>query len=189
MNLYHYYIDLPFEIEKHESFDTVLHRMKHVHELEYDTSKMDEFLDSLDLYLDRCEAFYTNPSNKIPVHIDGTCMVKINKTWGPEGGTTRWFKPSEYIPYDSFGNHADAERVYGKEIMIGIEKEEEMVYEANTNRTSLLNVGEFHGTYNPSETEGRWTICFQMKRKDNKEFITWEEAVTKYFKDYIVGER
>lgn len=188
MNQYHYYIDLPFEIEKHEAFDTVLPHLKHVHNLDYDTSHMDEFLDSLDLYLDRCEAFYTNPQSKIPIHIDGSCKVKINKTWGPEGGLTRWFKPTKFISYVDMEGHEDAERAYGKEVMVGEENLDELVYEASTNRTSLLNVGEFHGTYNPSPTEGRWTICFQMKRKDNGEFITWDEALD-YFKDYIVEER
>ena len=65
----------------------------------------------------------------------------------------------------------------------------ELVYEANTNKVSLVNVGQLHSTYNPDPSEGRWTLCFVPARKErtNKRHLTFAEAV-EVFEPYIEGD-
>jgi len=58
-----------------------------------------------------------------------------------------------------------------------------LVYEANTNRPSLVNVGQLHDTYSPPHA-GRWTLCF-IPGRPNGHDIYWDEAMEIY-KDYVV---
>ena len=67
----------------------------------------------------------------------------------------------------------------------------ELLWEANTNKVSLLNVGQLHSTYNPTNV-GRWTLCFvpaseALRGGLNGGYLTFEEAVEVYA-DYIIGE-
>jgi len=62
------------------------------------------------------------------------------------------------------------------------EKDCTLLYEANTNRPSLVNVGVLHGTNNPTNS-GRWTICF-VPTTLNEDFIHWDDALN-IFKNYI----
>ena len=62
------------------------------------------------------------------------------------------------------------------------EEDCELLYEANTNRPSLVNVGVLHGTHNPTDT-GRWTLCFVPVDKKRK-FLHWDTCID-IFKDYI----
>lgn len=66
------------------------------------------------------------------------------------------------------------------------EENSQIIYRANTNKISLVNVGIPHSTYNPTE-EGRWTLCFGVHNKKTKSDLIWSDAL-KVFEDYIVEE-
>ena len=68
------------------------------------------------------------------------------------------------------------------------EEECELVYEANTDQPSLVNVGTFHSSYNPTE-EGRWTLCFILgyNKDDWDNLVPWDKALD-LFKEFIDGE-
>ena len=72
-------------------------------------------------------------------------------------------------------------------LALGREEDCTLVYTANTNKVSLINVGELHSTYNPHPTEGRWTLCFipASNKIRNGEYLTFQEALEIY-KDYII---
>ena len=63
-----------------------------------------------------------------------------------------------------------------------------LVWEANTNKVSLLNVGQLHSTYNPTDV-GRWTLCFVPSSSALRggTYLTFEEALEVYA-DYITGD-
>ena len=69
--------------------------------------------------------------------------------------------------------------------LVAEEKDCTLLYEANTNRPSLVNVGVLHGTNNPTD-QGRWTVCFVPTTLSNQ-FIEWNDAMV-IFKNYIVEE-
>lgn len=184
-NNYHRYLNLPFEVEMPELFKTFSTKRQHVdnEKFNYQSVEMINFLSKFGLKPLKTEAFYTAPQTKLPIHVDGAIGVKINKTWGPEGGVTRWYKPGKVFPLTGMQLGEEQTRIYGEEVYIADEETSELLYEASTNRISLINVAEYHGTYNPSLTEGRWTLCFQFQT-DTNPCITWDEAL-EIFKDYI----
>jgi hypothetical protein len=69
----------------------------------------------------------------------------------------------------------------------------ELVHEASTNKVSLVNVGQFHSTYNPHPTEGRWTLCFvpishKLKYDLGRSHLTFKESL-EAFGPYIKESR
>ena len=63
------------------------------------------------------------------------------------------------------------------------EEDSVLLYEANTNIPSLVNVGILHGTNNPTSS-GRWTLCFVPKTIKQQEYVRWDESL-KIFQNYI----
>jgi|TARA_B100000035_G_C20858613_1_gene490840 hypothetical protein len=200
-NHYHRYLDLPFEIEKPDIFNseqkTVMQKALPNH---YDQNMVD-FLAKFGMKLLMIECFFTPPNGgKVPIHTDfwwwETDFVKINKTWGPEDGKIIWYKASKTTPITvkPGKNTSDVEPgesvVYQTDdvtILTASQKDCTPLYEANTNKPSLVNTGILHGTLNPSN-EPRWTICFQpVWDIETEAYVTWHEAMD-IFKDYIVGE-
>lgn len=187
MNRYHKYINLPFEITKPEEFniehDTVLHEsISGDHPI---TKNISKFFDSLGLYLIHSEYFYTPADGgKLLIHTDNRYFddqVKINVTWGPEEGVTRWWKTEN--PKELVMTPDDSPTDLIHKIYTADEEDCEMVYEANTNRPSLVSVGQLHSTYNPGN-KGRYTMCFVPAYKSNDKHVQWDEAM-KIFNNYL----
>jgi hypothetical protein len=190
MNRYHYYLNLPFEIQKPKVFDTQHSVAKHevlpmdLPEAQY----MIEFLSQFSsVECKKLEYFYTPPNGgKIFIHSDNQLdnMTKFNITWGPEQGVVRWWDCPSYSflnldPGNSqYGNSDTSHSVY-----VADEKDSTLMYQANTNRISMLNVGPFHSTYNPG-TEGRYTLCFLLFYKNSNRHLQWQDAV-EIFKEYL----
>jgi len=203
-NIYHRYLNLPFEISKPlyfgKTFDTP--QQKNFLEDEHSNEVVISWLKELGCGIGCVECFYTPPLASIPIHTDDmdSDHVKINMTWGPEGGVTRWWKTKKITPMSdttkaenhltdsssSLKDNFSKTRDYSvNPFRIAKEEDSEIVFEANTNIPSLLNVGLPHSTYNPSKTQGRWTICFVPTFKNK--MIKMSIAL-RVFKKYIINE-
>ena len=69
-------------------------------------------------------------------------------------------------------------------ILLAKEEDSTFLFERNTNRPSLLNVGILHSTHNPTD-EPRWTVCFVPGYKGK--MIKLKTAL-KVFKKFIINE-
>ena len=179
-NKYHKYINLPFELKKPQICNVMPKNLKHYDIPHHEDLQLNEFLKQFDLLVTNTELFYTPGGQKLPIHIDDwreDDHVKINISWGPPEGTTRWWNAPNFTgdqDYDStYKSHDDLDdsiKAYNfsdrhHHSIIHKEEDCELVYEANTNKSSLVNVGTFHSSYNPTK-EGRWTLCFVLGHKD-----------------------
>ena len=198
-NIYHRYLNLPFEITKHPMFDTEPTELKHHDINPYRDPLVDEFHKDLGLIINHTEVFYTPPGASLPVHADDVTLdnhVKINITFGPEEGRIRWWQSNntkvvtdtetaKQMLKDIDVKTADefSEREHTN--VLANRDECTLVYEANTNRPSLVNVGQLHDTYSPPHA-GRWTLCFVPGWPNGHGYIYWDEAMEIY-KDYIDG--
>ena len=203
-NIFHRYMQLPFEINKHPLCDTTPDTVAHHDINPYRDAKIEEFNSSLGLVTVHTEVFYTPPGGELPIHADDVAIdnrAKINITWGPPEGTVRWWKSenakaitdlesakemlgTELQPDEDFSAREHANLLAKKEDC-------ELIWEANTNKVSLLNVGQLHSTYNPTNV-GRWTLCFvpastAMPKPGGEYYLTFEEALEVY-SNYIIGE-
>lgn len=211
-NKYHRYLDLPFEIKPHPMFSESPKNPIHLDTIDWEQSEMTEWLGSLGCVVQHTEVFYTAPGTTIPIHADNMFIdnhVKINLTFGPKEGKVIWWKSDSPFGFTakSANEYADAmvQKEYGDErvkeavegwtnrpentnVVLPQLKDCTKVWEANTNKPSLLNVGQLHSTWCP-DTEGRWTICFvpAIITKQQQEWIQWYDAL-EVFKDYIVEE-
>lgn len=193
-NIYHRFLNLPFELKRPKILNPPFpDDYAHYEMTSYFDSDMQRFLRKLNLTIGNIEAFYTPPGGKISIHCDESTLdnhVKINTTWGPEEGRTRWWKCENVEAAGSaeaiLSEYKGASAAYRQaKCLRGYEETCEMVYEASTNRPSLINVGQMHSTYNPTD-EGRWTLCF-VPCLPHRDYIFWSEAMH-IFKDYIVEE-
>lgn len=199
-NRFHRYLNLPFEIAKHPLCDTQPEDMKHLDINPYRDPQIDSWLQGLGLECNHTEVFWTPAGASLPVHADDVTLddhVKINITYGPEEGKIRWWQSNEVqvvtdietakkMLTDLDQNSADqfSEREHTN--VLANRDECTLVYEANTNRPSLVNVGQLHDTYSPTN-EGRWTLCFVPGVPGVSGYVYWDEAL-EYFKDYIIEE-
>ena len=200
-NIFHRYMQLPFEIDKHPLCDTTPDTVAHHDINPYRDPRIEAFNGSLGLITVHTEVFYTPPGGELPIHADDVAIdnrAKINITWGPPEGTVRWWKSenakaitdlesakemlgTELQPDEDFSAREHANLLAKKEDC-------ELIWEANTNKVSLLNVGQLHSTYNPTNV-GRWTLCFVPASHAIRggAYLTFEEAVEVYG-DYIIGD-
>ncbi len=186
MNKCHRYLNLPFEIKPLSHFDEERDIIQHNYLYNaFEFPELYNWMNNLGVELYMGETFYTPPYSKIPIHTDHsgyTNHVKINVTWGPQEGVTQWWK-SDSIKSESTYKHGGME--IGENSLIphlwAEEEDCELLYEANTNRPSLVNVGILHGTNNPT-SEGRWTLSF-IPRKGER-YVHWDDAID-IFKDYL----
>jgi len=183
-NIFHRYLNLPFKVFPPNMFEEFGDIVRHHYLDNSDYLEVGEWFSSLGLECVRVECFYTPPYGKVPIHTDHgsyTNHAKINITWGPDEGVIQWW-------------HSDI--VEERVINGGIENTSErhhnlwakegdckLLYEVNTNRPSLVNVGILHGTNNPTN-QGRWTLCFVPFETKSNSYIPWNRA-TEIFKDYI----
>jgi len=204
-NIYHRYLKLPFEITKPEILNTKPDKWRHEDINPWICNNLEQWLQDLGLYSCHTEVFFT-PSNhgEIPIHCDDVSIdnrAKINITYGPDTGTIRWWKSNKV--QQIVGTEAGQEML-GKEALpdnfserthhnlVAHKDDCDLIYEANTNKVSLVNVGQLHSTYNPDPNEGRWTLCFvpassKIEEKQGRRYLTFEEAV-EVFETYIEGE-
>ena len=202
-NIYHRYLKFPFEIGKYlPLMDTIPNSVQHVDINPYRDALIDDLHAELGLFINHTEVFYTPPNGgELPIHADDVAIdnrAKINITWGPPEGTVRWWKSenakaitdlesakemlgTELQPDEDFSAREHANLLAKKEDC-------ELIWEANTNKVSLLNVGQLHSTYNPTNV-GRWTLCFVPASHAIRggAYLTFEEAVEVYG-DYIIGD-
>jgi len=206
-NIYHRYINLPFEITKPPICNLQLKEVKHQDIPYHREIALEIWLEQFNLYVYGCECFFTPGGKALPVHVDAHRLdnhVKINQSWGPPEGTTRWwnvpnFNINDYTN-DSFDKDLDPEKsnyywggldeVQQENRSIRVREEDaELVYEANTDKPSLVNVGTFHSSYNPTN-QGRWTLCYIIGKRSIQEdipekYLSWDEAEV-IFKDYLI---
>lgn len=182
MNKYHRYLKLPFEVNPPKMFEEHGPIIQHHYINDYQCSDMDDFFKTFGLTCHLKECFYTPPNSKIPIHTDHasyTDHTKINITWGPEEGVIQWWKSDIVREYQFVGGEYTKEKHHN---LWANEEDCELLYEANTNRPSLVNVGVLHGTNNPTNF-GRWTVCF-VPATPEREYLNWYRAL-EIFKDYI----
>lgn len=207
-NIYHRYLKLPFEIKPHPMFSEFPDNPIHFNTLEHKQSEMDDWLESIGCVVQHTEVFYTAPGTIIPIHSDSIFIdnhVKINLTFGPKEGKVVWWESdnpfaasvhandyNDQMSINEYGteriNDARKGWVQTHASVVANSKDCVKVWEANTNRPSLLNVGQLHSTWCPP-TEGRWTLCFvpSIIRNGKQRAIQWRDAM-EIFKDYIVEE-
>lgn len=196
-NIFHRYLNLPFDIRKYPLFETTPKQMRHHDITGYIDKNVNKFHQNLGLSIIHTEIFYTPAGQSIPIHADSVTLdnhVKINITFGPNEGKIRWWKSNNtkvvkdrQTAQDMLGlnnNNNFSQRDHTN--VLAKAEDCELVWEANTNRPSLVNVGQLHDTYSPPEA-GRWTLCFVPGNKGGSDYVYWDEALEIY-KDYIVGE-
>ena len=164
-NIYHRYLKLPFEITKHDMFNTAPADMKHHDINPYRDAQVDEWHASLGLIINHTEVFYTPPGGELPIHSDETTLdnhVKINVTWGPDEGTMRWWQSKNSFVSTDYENTKSKLKGVNDDVVDQFSEREhtnvlankddcDLVWEACTNTPSLVNVGQLHSTYNPTD--------------------------------------
>lgn len=185
-NIYHRYLKLPFELKKPEQFDYYGDTIKHFAFRDVVLPELQDWFDSLGLTCGLAEGFYTPPNSKIPIHTDWgtyTNHVKINTTWGPDEGMIQWWKSDIVQKREIMGQLQG----YTSEHHVNLWANSEdctFLYEANTNKPSLVNVGILHGTYNPTNY-GRWTLALGPRSSEYEDgIIPWWDAL-EIFKNYL----
>ena len=192
-NIYHRYLKLPFEIPRPEITYTIPDKLRHDFLPKRPFGEMQKFLRDLNLYASLNEVFYTPPGGgTMPIHLDKPLIdnrVKINMTWGPEEGRTRWWKLKEGISMDDVKTPTDVDVYKAHDFsdhkhdnLLFTEENCDLVFEASTNKPSLVNVGQLHSTYNPGDT-GRWTVCYHIAWRSRKVFNGHDDAL--FFQDAV----
>ena len=201
-NKYHRYLNLPFEIRKPQICNVKPKDLKHYDIPYHKDDNITEFVKQWGLQIVNCELFYTPGGKKLPIHIDDWVEdnhVKINISWGPPEGTTRWWNAPNFTNNDEYNSNynslKDLDNIkyenfsdrHHRSIILK-EEECELIYEANTDKPSLVNVGTFHSSHNPTD-EGRWTLCFILgyDKDDWDNLVPWDKAI-EMFKEFIDGE-
>lgn len=201
-NIYHRYLSLPFTYPKPKQFNipTTVHDAL----LEEPIFKpFEDWIKGFNLTISNViEAFHTKPNGgRLVLHADTGLykpgehdMCKLNFTWGPNDSTTRWYKIKDesklIVRYHS--PDGSNKKVFDAKIKPDIDisclllakwEDVDLVHEVVIDRPSLLNISQLHSTWNPSPTEGRWTLCF-IPLEFGKP-ITFQRSL-EIFKDYIV---
>ena len=185
-NIYYRYINFPFEFQKPREFldSPSIYQIGNEIEDCRNTELMLDFLKNFNLSIGSAEGFYTLPKGKIPIHTDGISTSKINITWGPENGLIQFYKPNKI--YNSIGEIDISSGIrtnYDNTVKFAKEEESKLVCEVNTNRPTLLNVEEFHGTYNPDTKNGRWTLAYTIVDQNDTP-VHWFSVIN-ILKDYL----
>ena len=190
-NRYHRYLNLPFEISKPEVCDTLPDGLKHHDLRDYVDEEMVKFHQSLGLEIKFTEVFHTPAGGKLPIHCDAGGFddrVKINMTWGPDDAVLQWWETTEVWDHDELFDPIGGEALNKfsarkHDNIFAKEEDCKLMYQIHTNRPSLCNVGVLHGTHNPSNIHGRWTLSFRPVLPGTN-LLTWDDA-QEYYKDYI----
>lgn len=162
-NIYHRYLNLPFDIAKPDIDFSVKSKWDNV-DLNYkhQDKNIQSWFSDLGMTCGKIEVFYTPPNGSLPIHSDdydekrkrAEDHVKINISWGPEESTLRFYEATK-----TFFLKDPSMDCLSRLTLVAREEDCKMVYEVNTNSPSLISSGVLHSTYNPTN-EGRWTLCF-----------------------------
>lgn len=186
--MYHRYLKLPMEHKKPACFNM---EPKEATVIFVDKKQLDQdvidWIESHGVIVSNVtEGIYTPPiGGKVHIHNDTqeiSNATKINFTWGPLNSTTRWWKvkdKSSLIIDITDSSHINKmidpdilesfdENNVHRELICEHEDDCELVYEKIINRPSLINVGQLHSTYNPHQSQGRWSLCYFLLNKNYK---------------------
>lgn len=200
-NIYHRYLNLPFEYPKPERFNYPADTYSEMVESQDICPVFKNWVESFGLKISNIiEGLYTEPSGgRLPLHSDTDFLpgvndvCKLNFTWGPKDSTTRWYKIKDEsllikryfgddihnTRFDEAGVVPDIDIDYS---LVANWADVDLIYEAVIDRPSLLNVSQLHSTYNPSLDNFRWTLSFTLL--ENNRPLTFARAL-EIFKDYI----
>ena len=186
MNIYHKFINLPFEIPKPKMFEDPGSSFITYVGKDAVPQGLKEWLLGFDLTLSNViEGFYSAPNGgEVPIHNDTITKpgehdaVKINMTWGPASSVTRWWKvkdESKLIEIvhdqtevnDGFAKAGIVPDIECYKCYTADPTDLNLVYEQVIDRPSLLNVGQLHSTFNPDPTQHRWTLSFTPLKDGN----------------------
>ncbi|NBO70590.1 MAG: hypothetical protein EBU66_07415 [Bacteroidetes bacterium] len=173
-NIYHKYLNLPFTITRPDICYGSPAEAKITNLGDYRDPNIEKLHQELGIKTFIVEVVYTPPNSNLPIHSDLMHVdnhIKLNLSWGDsDKSATRWWMPKDITtPVLSTPINPDRE-------------DYDLIYKATTNSPCLINVGQLHDSYNPSD-EGRWTLSF-IPAHQNNNLIQWEEAMQIY-KDYI----
>ena len=187
-NVYHRYLDIPIQpgidLFSRTDYDPMYYRHIKV-EGEEINPELVSWFEKFNIQFYWFEAFYTPPyGGKIPIHTDTSTVcdvVKVNWTYGAPNSKLIWWEPKHEKHIDTFQTE------FGAQYLTAEEKHCRHVYEVEINKPSLVNIGQFHSTWNPS-TEGRWTLSLPLIDKTTSNRISWKDAVER-FKGYFIDEQ
>jgi hypothetical protein len=135
----------------------------------------------------------------------GEDWTKIIYQFGAKGSTMRWWNSTnifqlspeteQYIKdnmknikgvpgKDAFGDNVDCH--YSQKVLMSLEKDATLVYEAEIGKASLVNTGPLHSSYNPTN-EKRFVVTIGLFNKSfdaYSERLLWDNAIVK-MKDYL----
>jgi len=174
-NRYHRYLNFSFQIQRPPECNGSLSEARYINFGDYRDPEIERMHTNLGIRTFVVETFYTPPHASLPIHSDEWPLdnhVKINISYATDDSFIRWWSPkSGLVSVNSY-----------KDTIITDRENYNLLYKTTTNKPSLVNVGQLHDTYNPSDL-GRWTLCFVPVHMDGS-YIQWDEALEIY-KDYI----
>lgn len=178
----HAYVKIPFDVKPPAAIMADYKEVRQFKGSIADYNDMQLWLKMLGIRLNHVGLFYIPPGKTLPIHIDKDEVsseqpVKINITYGDDNTVMQWWQlKSDTRDVESIeAGWCDSEGNYSV-MYKGVRAEDcDKLYEVNTNRPSLVNVGVFHSAYNPSSI-GRWTLCFVLGDLDGTP-LEWDKAV------------
>jgi hypothetical protein len=105
-------------------------------------------------------------------------VVKVNWTYGAPGSKLIWWEPKNQNKIETYQTE------FGAQYLTAEEKYCRHLYEVEINKPSLVNIGQFHSTWNPT-TEGRWTLSLPLIDNTTNERLVWSNAIDRFQGHYI----
>lgn len=178
-NIYHRFLDIPMDPGVNLFDRTDYHPMFHQH-IKLDKSEINtelvDWFEKLGITFSWFEAFYTPPlGGKLPIHTDTaevSDVVKVNWTYGAPNSKLIWWEPKDEKYVTSYQTD------FGTQYLTAKEKHCKKLFEVKVKKPSLVNIGLFHSTYNPT-LEGRWTLSLPLMDETGTKRLVWSEAVEK----------
>lgn len=128
------------------------------------------------------EAFYNAPDGGgLPIHTDTAEISDIAKfiwSYGAPGSKMIWWE------VDDPAHILELKTLYGVPFFQVDERYCHKIFEQEITQPSLVNVGHFHSSHNPS-TEKRWTLSLLLFDLKTGRRLVWDEAYER-LRDYII---
>ena len=205
-NRYHRYLDIPNYIPSFDPsrWNTDGYRWLEFHkELTFEdfgNSKIEPWLNSLNMTSDWISLWYTPPGEDGIIHSDNTegqDWAKIIFQYGAKGSTMRWWSStnvancstsikemilesnqSEIGKQVAESGYEEKDRTidnYHGRIIASRNEDATLLYEAEISNASLANVGILHSSHNPTD-ERRFVITIALYDLQTDERILWDDA-------------
>ena len=186
-NRYHRFLDIPIDpkidLFARTDYDPMYYRHMLIDASDVNP-KLVAWFEQLGIKL-AFEAFYTPPyGGKIPIHTDTSELsdvVKVNWTWGAPGSTLIWWEVKDAKYIETFQTE------FGAQYLTAKERHCRKLLEVEVKKPSLVNIGAFHSTWNPTEG-GRWTLSLPLINADETKRLVWSEALL-ILQDYVSKEQ